>query len=132
MSHFTTVKTKMTDKAALVAALKDLKYDPKAAADNVATLTVRGWMNRTAKAEVLVASQTENYDIGFHRPSEGEAFVGEADWSMIKERTNGFEQQLAQRYAYNLTTAKLAEQGFNLVEETNSEGVIQLVARRVV
>lgn len=54
-------------------------------------------------------------------------------WSVMKLNRKDFLQQLQKRYAYHAARAKLAEQGFDLVEEqVDAEGKIHLLLRRVV
>ena len=59
MSHFSTVKTELRDRDALLAALGDLGHDPRQG-----SLSVRGYRGQTQTAELAVA-QANGADIGF-------------------------------------------------------------------
>jgi hypothetical protein len=65
MSHFTKVKTKMTDASYIKKALDDLglKYD----AGNV---RIRGWQGGSDHAEICVKVPNSNHDIGFRRAGD--------------------------------------------------------------
>lgn len=128
MSHFTSIKTKMADKVLLLKALDDMAYPYEEGKGK--GLQVRGWRGNTLTADVVLASKTSGYDIGFVK--RGDNYEAVADWSMIREDWNQFLGKLNQRYAYHATCDKLAEQGFTLAEESQEDGRIHLVARRVV
>ena len=66
MSHFTTVKTELRDRQALVEALSDLGHAPE-----VGALQVRGYRGQTVTAELAVC-QGNGADIGFRlNPATG-------------------------------------------------------------
>jgi len=60
-------------------------------------------------------------------------FEAIADWSRVRGlEQEKFINQVSQRYAYHAAKAKLAEQGFTLVEEqTTNSGQIHMVLRRL-
>lgn len=128
MSHFTTIKTRMSEKVLLEKALDDMGYPYEEGKGKGAT--VRGWRGNTTNADFVLQTKTAGYDIGFVK--RGENYEAVADWSMIREDWNQFMNKLNQRYAYHATRIKLEEQGFSLAEETQEDGRIHLVARRVV
>jgi hypothetical protein len=124
MSHISRIKTQIVDKGYLLQALKDLGYEVEEGEE----LAVSGFRGQQAKAELLVKLPLSN-DIGFIKNGEGYEIV--ADWfgvHGIKAQT--FSQQVTQRYAYVATRAKLEEQGFALVQESQEKGAIHLVLRR--
>ena len=126
MSHFTRIKTRMVERAHLVAALRDLGHAPEEG-----QLQARGFGGNRTPVEVRIQTRNSGYDVGFRRTAEGYEVV--ADWWGVKGiKQNEFLQQLQQRYAYHATRAKLQEQGFALVtEEQQEDGRIRLVLRRL-
>jgi hypothetical protein len=125
MSHFTRIKTRMVERAHLLAALRDLGYTPQEG-----EVQARGFAGGRAQVEIKIPTRG-GYDIGFRPTAEGYEVV--ADWwgvRGVKQKT--FVEQLTQRYAYHAARAKLEEQGFALVtEEKQSDGRIHLVLRRM-
>jgi hypothetical protein len=126
MSHFTRVKTRMVQRDHLVAALRDLGYEPE-----VGQTSARGFAWSRTPVEVKIAAGKSGYDIGFRHTPDGYEVV--ADWWGVRGiKQKEFLQQLQQRYAYHATRAKLQEQGFDLVaEEKQPDGRIHLVLRRL-
>jgi hypothetical protein len=134
MSHFTRIKTRITDKAALVQALADVGYKLVEAHDTPQHLYGYGGDRRAQTAEVIVRRKyvgKASNDIGFRRTDDGsfEAIISLFDrW----KHSRGWLRRLTQRYAYHVARAKLQEQGFDLVsEETAKDGRIHLVLRRL-
>ncbi|HYT95612.1 MAG TPA: DUF1257 domain-containing protein [Gemmataceae bacterium] len=134
MSHFTTLKTQITDINALQAALADLGFkevEVYAVAEHL--YGYRGDA-RPQTAEVIVRRQHIGWlsnDLGFKRNAAGtfDAIISEYDRSQYSQE---WLQQLTQRYAYHVARAKLQEQGFTLVaEEKTKDGRIHLTLRRM-
>ena len=123
MSHISKIKTRIVEKEFLLAALADLGYSVEQG-----DLSISGFRGQTTPVEVLIKLPLSN-DIGFRK--EGDHYVIVADWYGVHGLTSRtFSNQLAQRYAYHATKAKLEEQGFSLVQESNEKGKIHLVLRR--
>ena len=122
MSHFTRLKTKITEKAYLLEALRDLEYSPEEG-----NVRIRGYAGNEVNAEVRVPA-TQGYDIGFVR--QGDFYECVADWYGIRMNRQQFVQRLTQRYAYHAAREKLQAQGFGLVEEEEEDGQIRLTMRR--
>jgi hypothetical protein len=134
VSHFTRLKTRITDKPALVKALADVGYKLVEIHDTPQTLYGYRGDRRAEKAEVIVrrkyVGQASN-DIGFRRTDDGsfEAIISAFDRG---KHSRAWLERLTQRYAYHVARAKLQEQGFDLVsEETAKDGRIHLVLRRL-
>jgi len=127
MSHFSTVKTELRDRTALLAALTDLGHEPQEGA-----LSVRGYRGQTQTAELAIG-QSNGADIGFRlNPATGcyELVTDLELWtqSVPVER---FLAQLNQRYALRSILAASAEEGFQVAEQSNSlDGTIELVVTR--
>lgn len=139
MSHFTRIKTQLAEKQFIVQALGDMGYPVietetgrKVSQQGV---TVRGYGRGTALAEFKIATPNPAYDIGFVRVVNGQSAEYEivADWYGIHSHINQqqFIQQISQRYAYNLTIAKLVEKGFYLQQEASeTDGSMVLTMSR--
>ncbi len=124
MSHISKIKTQVVEKEYLLAALADLGYDVQQG-----ELSVAGFRGQETPVEILLKLPLSN-DIGF-RLEDGRYTIV-ADWYGVHGVTaRAFTNQLTQRYAYHTTKAKMEEQGFSLVEETNEKGKIHLVLRRM-
>jgi hypothetical protein len=136
MSHFTRVRTQMVDAEFLKAALRDLGYEPREATEgNERAASVRGFGGSREQADIKVATRNKGFDIGFKKSQEpGGRYELVADWWGIHDvKQDELVAQLTQRYAYHAAKAKLAEQGFSLVqEEQQVGGRIHLVLRRMV
>lgn len=126
MSHFTTIKTQMTEKEPLLKALIDLGFVPQDG-----PIEINGYLGNRTHVEVKVPTKNPEYDIGFRKV--GETYQCVADWFGLKDiDQKQFIEQLTQRYAYHAARAKLEAQGFTLAsEEVGQDGQIHLVLRRV-
>jgi hypothetical protein len=134
MSHFTTIRTQITDTDALVKALADVGFDEVEAHQTAQNLSGYQGDLRSQTAEVIVRRQhigRASNDIGFKRQDDGtfEAIISEYD---RKKYSQQWLERLTQRYAYHAAMAKLEEQGFTLnTEEVEEGGRIHLVLRRM-
>lgn len=134
MSHFTVMRTKFTDPAALLKALADQGFRDVEVHEQAQHL--RGFMGDVRKhtAEVIIrrkyVGQASN-DIGFKKQPDGtyDAVISSYDRHKYSQE---WLNRLAQRYAYHVTREKLEAQGFALVEENvRQTGEVHLVLRRV-
>jgi Protein of unknown function (DUF1257) len=131
MSHFTKCELKMTNLAALRAALADMQL--KFVEDEVGQgVVVRGFRGDTLKAKMSI--DMGRYDVGVVANEHG-TYDLTADWWGV-ETTKGvseeeFKHQLSQRYQYHNVKMACEEKGYALEEETNEEdGTIRLVVRK--
>ncbi|MEQ8190778.1 MAG: DUF1257 domain-containing protein [Candidatus Eremiobacterota bacterium] len=117
MSHFTTVKTKITDRECVKKAIKELGYNY-----SDARAEIKGYQDKKVKADIAVKTGT-SYDIGI--VWNGETCDIVADWwgveqsSSIKQKN--FIQAITQKYACLKTKEVLSRQGFTLAEEEVNE-----------
>ncbi len=126
MSHFTSIKTTITEQKHLLQALRSLGYQPEEG-----RVFVTGFAGAQTRVEIRVPTKNPAYDLGFRK--KGGTFELVADWYGLSgiDRTT-LLQQLNQSYAYHATREKLAEQGFSLAsEQVQEDGAIHLVLRRV-
>ncbi len=123
MSHFSEVKSKMTDRELLEETLKSLKLEFKA---DKAGIPIRGFMGECAKAEICVDTGLK-YDLGLEQMSDG-TFQFIADFEVLDSTpAKNLRNQVMQTYAY-LSVKKVAhERGFEIEEEIREDGQIQMV-----
>lgn len=131
MSHFTKCELKMTNLAAIVAALNDLEHE-FTEAEAGQSATVRGWRGQELDAAISV--NMGKYDIGVVKNADG-TYDLTADWWGV-ETTKGvseeqFKNTLSQRYQYHNVLQACEAKGYSVEEEVNEEdGSIQLVVRK--
>ena len=123
MSHISRIKTQIVEKQYLIAALKELGYE----IEEDSQISAFGGQKTAVDIKVKLRL---SYDIGFRKNGANYEIV--ADWYGVHgENAKSFTDKVMQRYAYQATRAKLEEQGFSLIQETNEKGKIQLVLRRM-
>ena len=135
MSHFTKLRTSITDPALLLKALADLGFKECEFHEHAQPL--RGYLGdvRSQTGEVIVRRKhlgRLSNDMGFKRNSTGtfDAIISGYDRSKYSQ---DWLNRLAQRYAYHATREKLEEQGFDLISEETKDGEsIRLVLRRMI
>lgn len=133
MSHYTTLRTQLTDADALVAALADLGYPEVEVHDEAQPL--RGYLGdlRAQRAHVIVRRRhvgRESNDLGFERRADGRFVASISDHDRPRHGEDWL-RRLTARHAYHATKATLGAQGFDLVEEeTDRTGTVRLVLRR--
>jgi hypothetical protein len=134
VSHFTRLRTRITDAAALVRALADLGLKTVEVHETAQPLYGYKGDQRAQTAEVIIRRKfvgRASNDIGFMRREDNsfDAIISGYD---RRKYSDDWLNHLTQRYAYHLARAKLTEQGFDLVsEETAEDGRIHLVLRRM-
>ena len=134
MSHFTVLKTQITEVGALVKALADVGFDQVEVHKTSQPLYGYQGDVRPQTAEVIIRRKfigRLSNDIGFKRRADStlEAIISEYD---RRKYSQGWLNHLTQRYAYHVAKDKLEEQGFSLItEETQEDERIHLVLRRM-
>jgi hypothetical protein len=135
MSHYTRLKTRITDPAALQQALADLGFPEVEVHATAQPLVGFEGSQRAQKAEVIIRRKHVGWlsnDIGFQRSADGtfEAVISEYDRNWYSQ---AWLNRLLHRYAYHATRARLKEQGFDLIQEEQApDGRIHLRLRRMV
>ncbi|MCP9849168.1 DUF1257 domain-containing protein [Cyanobium sp. Morenito 9A2] len=127
MSHFSTVKTELRDRQALVEALRDLGHHP-----TEGQRPVRGYLGQTVLAD-LTLPQEEGGDIGFrwNETSGSYELVTDLDLWKLQVPVERFLAQLTQRYALRSILAASTQEGFQVSEQTqHNDGSIELVVTR--
>jgi hypothetical protein len=134
MSHFTVLRTQITDAESLVKALAELWFTQVEIHQTAQHLYGYQGDVRPQTAEVIIRRTfigPASNDIGFKRQEDGtfDAIISDYDRARYSPQ---WLNRLAQRYAYHVAKAKLAEQGFAWVaEEAQQDGRIHLVLRRM-
>ncbi|MBY0549276.1 MAG: DUF1257 domain-containing protein [Candidatus Obscuribacterales bacterium] len=133
VSHYTKIKTSISDAAFLVKALNDLGFahvDRHETAQNL-----YGYQNdrRTQTAEVIIRKQyvgAASNDIGFSREADGSLSAIISEFDQLKYGA-AWLNQVTQRYAYHAVINKLAEQGFSIESEHAEKGQIKISLSRM-
>jgi Protein of unknown function (DUF1257) len=127
MSHFSTVKTELRDRVALLEALRDLGHVPE-----LGERPVRGYRGQTVLADVAL-THNDGCDIGFRWNAESGTYELVTDLELWKQPipVERFLAQITQRYALHQVLAASAQEGFQVSEQTSSlDGSIELVVTR--
>ncbi len=123
MSHFTKIETKITDLVFLKKAISDMDL-----AYEEGKLKAKGWLWKRAKADLIIPTKS-GYDIGFK--FNGKSYDVVADWDSINDvDQQTFINELSQRYAYNVVSDTMAQQGFLIAEEKTEDGKIKMTLRK--
>ena len=127
MSHFSTVKTELRDRTALVSALRDLGHDPSETEQ-----PVRGYRGQTVLADLAVACP-EGSELGFRWNEASASYELVTDLDLWKQPipVERFLAKLTQQYALRSILAASAEEGFQVSEQRQTaDGSIELVVSR--
>lgn len=115
----------MVDKRALLDALEDLGYAPEEG-----PVKIRGFEGIQTTADIRIKTDNPDYDIGFRKV--GDVYECIADWFGLRQiDQQKWIDRLTQRYAYHAARTQLEEQGFTLASESEQDGRIHLVLRRM-
>ncbi|MFM8526183.1 MAG: DUF1257 domain-containing protein [Cyanobacteriota bacterium] len=127
MSHFSTLKTELRDRSALIEALRDLGHQP-----SCGERAIRGYRGQTETAELAITPENGG-DIGFRwNAASGEyELVTDLDLWRQAVPVERFLAQLTQRYALRTILAASEAEGFQVQEQTqHRDGSIELVVSR--
>lgn len=105
MSHFSTLRTKITDAEILKASLQDLGLTMKSEAN------IRGYNGQSVRADIVAVLEGD-YDIGWSRNADG-SFDLIADLWGVAKKHNQTEliNSINQKYAVNKTLAEVKRPG---------------------
>jgi hypothetical protein len=105
MSHFSTLRTKITDAEILKSSLSDLGVTVKSEAN------IRGYNGQNVRADIVAVLEGD-YDIGWSRNSDG-SFDLIADLWGVAKKHNQTEliNSINQKYAVNKTLAEVKRPG---------------------
>jgi hypothetical protein len=116
MSHFSTLRTKITDAEILKNSLRDLGLQVKTNAD------VRGYNGQRLRADIVAVLEGD-YDLGWSRNADG-SFDLIADLWGVAKKYNQTEliNSINQKYAINKTLAEVKRPG---LQSANVKVVVQ-------
>ena len=116
MSHFSTLRTKISDSAILVNSLRDLGINVQTNAD------VRGYNGQRLRADSVATLEGE-YDLGWSENSDG-TFDLIADLWGVAKKHNQTEliNSINQKYAVNKTLSEVKQRG---LQNANVKLVLQ-------
>jgi hypothetical protein len=116
MSHFSTLRTKITDAEILKSSLRDLGISVKTEAD------VRGYNGQRVRSDIVAVLEGE-YDLGWSRNADG-SFDLIADLWGVAKKHNQTEliNSINQKYAVNKTLAEVKRPG---LQNANVKLVLQ-------
>jgi Protein of unknown function (DUF1257) len=105
MSHFSTLRTKITDAEILKTSLRDLGINVKTEAD------LRGYQGQRVRADIVAMLEGE-YDLGWSRNTDG-SFDLIADLWGVAKKHNQTEliNSINQKYAVNKTLSEVQQRG---------------------
>jgi len=116
MSHFSTLRTKITDVEILKTSLRDLGINVQTDAD------VRGYNGQRIRAD-LVAVLEGDYDLGWSRNSDGSYDLIADLWGVAKKHNQTeLINSINQKYAVNKTLADVKQRG---LQNANVKLVLQ-------
>ena len=124
MSHFSKIRTKITNKPKLVKALQLLQYDVQ---ENIELVNPLDHQHEKVKVDVSIGN-----DIGFRLNNEG-VYELVADIQTWKESVppQRFVEKVTQQYAKATILDTVQQQGFTIEKEsTTIENTIEIVATR--
>mgnify|MGYP003342081882 CR=1 FL=1 len=130
MSHFSTVKTELRDRTALIDALRDLGHSP-----SEGERPVRGYRGQTVVADLTIAATDDAAasDIGFRWNAASGSYELVTDLDLWRQPVpvERFLAKLTQHYALRSILAASTEEGFEVSEQRqNVDGSIELVVTR--
>ncbi len=116
MSHFSTLRTKITDSVILTNSLRDLGINVKTNAE------VRGYNGQQVRADIVAVLEGE-YDLGWSENSDG-TFDLIADLWGVAKKHNQTEliNSINQKYAVNKTLSEVKQRG---LQNANVKLVLQ-------
>ena len=127
MSHFSTVRTELRDRQALIEALGDIGHPPLEGQQ-----PVRGYRGQTVIADLAVRPD-QGADIGFRWNEISGSYELVTDLDLWKQPipVERFLARLTQRYALRTILAASAAEGFQVAEQSEQlDGTIELVVTR--
>jgi hypothetical protein len=116
MSHFSTLRTKITDAEILKASLRDLGIGIKNDAD------VRGYNGQRVRADIVAVLEGE-YDLGWSCNGDGTYDLIADLWGVAKKHNQTeLINSINQKYAVNKTLAEVKQRG---LQNANVKVVLQ-------
>lgn len=133
MSHFTEVKTKITNRETLKKALVKLGHQV-VEGQNSAGVEVRGYFGETQPADFKILTKS-NYDIGFRLGEDGNYEVV-GDWELLPKVSDieqeVFTKAIKREYAHQTILEVAGKMGYSVdyLNQTNEDGQIELSVKQ--
>jgi hypothetical protein len=130
MSHYTTIRTRISDMGSLICAVESMGYQYKTG-KNLPMYDFCG--NKTAYTADLVIPRkylaSVSNDIGFSRQEDGTYRLIISDYDQTAAKIKDFPQQIRQRYAYFKVKKELQlEDNKQIIEEKKHvDGSIEII-----
>jgi hypothetical protein len=125
MSHFTKIKTALTDLNLLKKSLDDLSIKWNA---NIKSM--KGYKNQEHFANLII-KQGNGYDLGFTWNGMEYQLIADLQFWQQPWSVETFLDKVSQRYAYNAIIQTTEVEGFQMIQEVNQEnGSIKLTLQR--
>ena len=124
MSHFSTIKTQLKEADPLIKALKNLGYTI-----NQEEKFVKGYRGKFTAVDISMNLPGET-KVGFKWDNNSNAYelVTDLDLWKFELPVERFISKITQMYAYQTIISKTKEDGYQIVEEKNTnDGSIELV-----
>jgi hypothetical protein len=124
MSHFTKVRTQLTERETLKLAMeRTLKWP--VLEDQI----VRGYNGNAVTAQLVARNPSAHYDVGFARQRDGEAFELVADfYGLTRLDPDTLTRDISQNYALTILEQEAAAIGYAMGEAVVEEdGSIRVV-----
>ena len=116
MSHFSTLRTKITESEILTNSLRDLGISTKTNAD------VRGYNGQRVRADIVAVLEGD-YDLGWSRNSDGTYDLIADLWGVAKKHNQTeLINAINQKYAVNKTLTEVKQRG---LQNANVKLVVQ-------
>ena len=127
MSHFSTIKTKLKESKPLIKALNQLGFEI-----NQEEKFVKGFKGQFTAVDISM-DLPNNTKVGFKwdKNSNSYELVTDLDLWKFDLPVERFVSKVTQMYAYNTIISKTEEDGYQIVEQKNSDdGSIELVVTK--
>ncbi|MEM6448277.1 MAG: DUF1257 domain-containing protein [Cyanobacteria bacterium P01_D01_bin.123] len=125
MSHFSQIRTQIRDLDALERALSDLGIDAVRGQEQA-----RGYLQQVQPVALKI-SQSNGYDVGFQWNGSAYTLVADMQYWQQPWSVETFLNKVTQRYAFQAIVNRSAEQGFQIVEQKQTnDGSVRLVLQR--
>ncbi len=125
MSHFSLIKTQITEEEILLQSLRDLNFKTSTNSE------IRGHNGLKIHADVVCILKG-NYDLGWSKNSEGTYDLITDLWGISKEHNQQeLIQSINQRYAVNKTIKEIQKKGYEISEQSiKDDGTVTLVVAK--
>jgi len=129
VSHYATIKTKLTDEEVLVQAIREMGYQVEQGKD----IGLHDWLGniRPQKADIVIRRKhlsSISNDIGFKKENDGFKVII-SDMDVNRGERKNFVAELTQKYNYIKVKKEVIKQGLKIIgEKVHADKTIELVA----